>query len=70
MNKAATAKRKENAVVRYLKETRAEVRKVTWPTVEEARTLTVVVLAATVAMALYLGFLDLVLTWLMAAILG
>jgi len=50
--------RKDNAVVRYLRETRAELRKVHWPTREEAWNLTKVVLVVTVSMALLLGLLD------------
>lgn len=49
---------KDNAVVRYLRDTRAELRKVSWPTREEAWSLTKVVLAVTVSMALLLGLLD------------
>ena len=47
----------ENAIIRYFKETRAELRKVTWPTREETRTLTIIVIV-TVTMALFLGLLD------------
>ena len=50
--------RKENAIVRYLKETRSELRKVTWPPREEAVNLTVIVMAVTVAMAAFLGVTD------------
>lgn len=50
----------ENAVVRYLKETRAELRKVSWPTREQATHLTLIVLAVTVAMAIFLGAVDIV----------
>ena len=49
---------KENPVLRYLKETRAEVRKVSWPTRKEAFRLTLVVLAVTISMAIILGALD------------
>jgi preprotein translocase subunit SecE len=59
--KRKSAKKKtkqENAVVRYLRETQAELRKVHWPTWEEAWSLTQVVLAVTVSMALLLGLLD------------
>ena len=55
---AKKAKPKENAVIRYLRETRTELRKVSWPTREEAWSLTQVVLAVTVSMALLLGLLD------------
>jgi preprotein translocase subunit SecE len=56
------AKKKENAVIRYLRETRTELRKVHWPSREEAWGLTKVVLAVTISMALLLGVLD----WLFA----
>lgn len=52
------AKSKDNAVVRYVRETRAELRKVHWPTREEAWSLTKVVIAVTVSMGLLLGLLD------------
>jgi preprotein translocase subunit SecE len=60
MAKADTKAQSENFLIRYLKETRAELRKVHWPTQQEARTLTLVVLSVTVAMAFLLGLLDFV----------
>jgi len=59
--KAKSTKKKakqENAIVRYLRETRAELRKVHWPTREEAWNLTRIVMAVTVAMAALLAILD------------
>jgi len=50
--------RKENAIVRYLRETRAELRKVHWPTRQEAWSLTKIVLLVTISMAIFLGLLD------------
>ena len=50
--------KKENAIVRYLRETRAELRKVRWPTRQEAWNLTKVVLVVTISLALFLGLLD------------
>jgi preprotein translocase subunit SecE len=47
-----------NAIVRYLRDTRAELRKVRWPTRQEAWGLTRIVLVVTVAMALFMGLLD------------
>ena len=47
-----------NAITRYLRETRAEMAKVTWPERDEALRLTGVVLAVTVAMAAFLGVVD------------
>ncbi len=55
-----TANKPDNALVRYLKETRAELRKVSWPTREEATNLTLIVLGVTVAMAIFLGSVDFV----------
>ncbi len=51
-------KQKENAVVRYFKETRAELRKVSWPSREEAINLTIIVMTVTIAMAAFLGTVD------------
>jgi len=53
---------RDNAVVRYLRETRAELRKVRWPTRQEAWGLTRIVLGVTVVMAAFLGVLDFVFT--------
>ena len=48
----------QNAVIRYLRETRAELRKVHWPTRDEAWNLTKIVLGVTISMAILLGLLD------------
>lgn len=45
----------DNRFKRYFRETRAEVRKVHWPTRKEARSLTTVVLVITIAMTIFLG---------------
>jgi preprotein translocase subunit SecE len=62
--------KKDNFLVNYLKETRAELRKVHWPSRQEARTLTLVVMTVTVAMAAFLGILDFVFDRLMAGIIN
>jgi len=53
----AVAKR-DNFIVRYFKETRAELRKVNWPTRRQAINLTLIVLAVTAFMAAVLGVID------------
>ena len=68
MSKAAAEVKQDNRFVRYFKETRAELRKVHWPTRQEARNLTAVVLAATAVMAILLGILDYIFTWLAAGV--
>jgi preprotein translocase subunit SecE len=47
-----------NAVVKYIRETRGEIRKVTWPTRRESWRLTGIVLGVTVATAAFLWFFD------------
>ncbi len=49
---------KNFSLIRYLRETRAELRKVTWPTREEAMRLTLVVIVTILVMAVILGLLD------------
>ena len=60
---------KENPLLVYFKETRAEINKVSWPTHQEALRLTLVVLAVTVFMAIVLGVLDYFFAQLMAWII-
>ena len=56
--KKKTKPGKGNAVTRYFRETRAELRKVSWPTRQEAWSLTRLVLVVTISMAILLGLLD------------
>jgi preprotein translocase subunit SecE len=50
--------RQPNAVQRLLRETVAELRKVSWPTRQEAIALTRIVLIVMIIMAIILGSLD------------
>jgi len=54
---------RDNVVTRYLRETWAELKKVRWPSREEARNLTLVVLAVTFSMAAILGLMDAFYAW-------
>lgn len=45
-------------MVNYLREVRTELRKVVWPTRQEALNLTMVTLALSVAVGLFLGSVD------------
>lgn len=47
--------KQDNRFKRYFKETRAEVRKVHWPSRKDARSLTTVVLLVTIVMTIFLG---------------
>ncbi len=48
----------ENALAHYLRETRGELRKVTWPTRAESQRLTLIVLGAIVATAIFFWAFD------------
>jgi preprotein translocase subunit SecE len=65
---AQAAPKPDNRLVRYFKETRAELRKVSWPTRKQATNLTLIVLAVTVAMAIFLGAVDLLFVKLLGLI--
>jgi preprotein translocase subunit SecE len=69
VSKAETEK-KENRIVKYFREARAEMRKVTWPTRQEALHLTGIVLAVTVAMSIMLWILDILFTGVVSALIG
>ena len=55
---SSVAVAEENGLSRYIRETRGELRKVTWPTREEAWRLTAIVLAVTAAFAVFLWAVD------------
>lgn len=69
VTKAETEKQ-ENRLIRYLRESRAEMRKVTWPTREEAINLTSIVLIVTFLMSLFLWGLDVVFDSIMLRLIG
>ena len=62
--------KKPNKLVRYFNEVRAELRKVIWPSRREATNLTLIVLAVTAAMSVFLGLIDWLLTQLFTLIIG
>ncbi len=49
---------RENRVTQYLRETRAELRKVVWPTRDEAINLTAIVVVTILAMSAFMGIFD------------
>ena len=56
--------RKENPIIRYVRETRAEISKVNWPTRKESINLTIVVLVTVIAMSIFLGLFDALFSWI------
>ncbi len=59
---ALVNEKQEGGLQRWLRETRGELRKVTWPTREEALRLTYVVIGLSVALGLLLGGADFLLS--------
>ena len=57
-------------IAEYLRDTRGELRKVSWPTRKQATNLTAIVLAVTVAMAIFLGALDFIFASLISLIVS
>jgi preprotein translocase subunit SecE len=56
--------------VGYLREVRAEVRKITWPSWQDLRRTTVVVLAFVIVIGLIIGVMDLASSKLLIDLLG
>jgi preprotein translocase subunit SecE len=63
-------RKQQNAIQRYIRETMGELRKVNWPSRQEATNLTIVVLIVTFGMSAFLGLLDFLFTRLFAFLLG
>lgn len=63
--------KKQNAVQRLVRETVGELRKVSWPTRQEAWQMTLIVLAVLVIMAIFLGLIvDGIAGWLLGLLIG
>ncbi len=56
--KKRVAKKQPNAITRFFRETVGELRKVSWPSREEAVNLTKIVVIVMALMAVFLGGLD------------
>ena len=54
----------------FLREAKAELKKVTWPTKQQIWYWTLIVIFFTLCVSLYLGLIDFFLTWLFSGILG
>ena len=51
-----------NKLTNYIKESIAEMKKVTWPTKKETRNYTLLVIGISIGVALFLGLLDYIFT--------
>lgn len=60
----------ENRIQKFIRETRAELRKVVWPTREQATNLTIIVTSVSVAVGIFLGGVDLIFKKIFELIIG
>ena len=62
--------KKPNKIQKWWRETVGELRKVTWPTKEEAIKMTKIVIVVVLATALFLGVVDFIFSRLVGLLLG
>ena len=62
--------KKPNKIQKWWRETIGELRKVTWPTKEEALKMTKIVIVVVLATALFLGVVDFIFSRLVGLLLG
>jgi preprotein translocase subunit SecE len=62
--------RRENAIQRFFRETIGELRKVSWPTRQEAVNMTIIVIIVMTVVSMFLWLLDLGATRLISLALG
>ena len=70
MAKAIEKPSKLSSLKNFIREAKAELKKVTWPTRRQIWYWTLVVIVFTLCVSLYLGLIDFVLAWLFSALLG
>ncbi|MBU0978253.1 MAG: preprotein translocase subunit SecE [Patescibacteria group bacterium] len=56
-------------IVTYIKEVSQEIKKVTWPTYEQTRAKTILVIVVSLTIGVFIGLLDLLFSRLMSIIL-
>ena len=56
--------------IEFLKESWQELKRVHWPSVSETYSATLIVIAVVLAVSLFLGLVDLFLSWVMSRLLG
>ncbi len=57
-------------LVDYIKDTKSELKHVSWPTRKQAITFTMIVVVISIVIAIYLGALDALFTLLLSKIVG
>ena len=64
MAEKKVVQKRENVIARFFRETVGELRKVSWPTWQEAKNLTLIVLIVILSMSVLLGSFDLLFSYL------
>ena len=59
-----------NKAVAFVQEVRGELKKVSWPTREELKGATVMVIITTILLALFIGFCDFILSRVIGFLIG
>lgn len=57
-------------IKKYLKETLAELRKMTWPTKDELISSTIITVVVSLIVSIFIGFVDRILTLIIRTIFG
>ena len=70
MAKATEKTTKMSSLMNFIREAKAELKKVTWPTRRQMWYWTLIVIVFTLCVSLYLGLIDFILAWLFSALLG
>jgi preprotein translocase subunit SecE len=65
-----TSALRENRITKYLKEVRAEIRKVTWPSRQEVLRLSTIVVVVMIVMSAFMAIIDFAFSRLMQAIIS
>lgn len=58
-----------NKIITFLKETKVELKKVNWPTRKQSIKYTLIVIGVSLTVAIFLGGLDFLFTWLISKFL-
>jgi preprotein translocase subunit SecE len=67
--KAKGRAKKDNVIVRYVKDTRNELQKVSWPSRQETVRLTQIVMIVTFSVGMFLWLADLLFSWWLGGVL-
>ncbi len=68
--KAKTTVQSDNRIQKFVRETRSELKKVVWPSREQATNLTIIVMSVSIAVGAFLGGVDFIFKKIFELIIG